>query len=253
MKDEEKRRFPRVDVKSPVKFRIPTAKMDISMASIKNISGGGLCLLTNTTLKNGQIIQLEFGLPSDHATVIAMGEVAWVTDVAEPGLKYKFQIGVSFIEIDKQKQKDINRFVITRLKARVKEEIEKGERKKGGQRHSILAIDDDKLTLELIKNVFGDEFNVITASDGYDGVEKARVWRPDLILLDIVMPDMDGFSTLMLLKDFDETRDIPVLMLSMLRDKSKIFQAIRGGAQDYVLKPFSAESLLVKIKKIMEK
>ena len=247
----EKRQHPRLELKAPAKFRVPTARMDIGMASIKNISGGGLCVLTNTKIKKGQVIQMEFGLPADKTTILALGEIVWVTDMDELDTKFKYQLGVKFVEIEKEKQKNINRFVITRLKARVREELDKLPTSKTATRRSILVIDDDKVTRELISTVFSDDFNVLTAADGYEGVEMAKNWRPDLILLDIVMPIMDGFSTLMILKDFGETKDIPVLMLSVLHDKSKIFQAIRGGAQDYILKPFTPENLIVKINKII--
>lgn len=251
--DDDKRKHPRLDVKVTAKFRVPTNKMDISMASIKNVSGGGLCLLTNSNLTDGQIIQVEFGLPSEGATIIAAGEVVWISPLDEKDVKFKYQFGIKFIEIDKDRQKTINKFVISRLKHRIKEEIEKNAdaQPRGGRRHTLLAIDDDKVTLELMKKIFGDEFNIVTATNGYEGVEKAREWQPDLILLDIVMPDMDGFSTLILLKDFDETRDIPVIMLSILKDKNNIFQAIRAGAQDYIMKPFSVDKLVGKINKIV--
>ena len=141
--------------------------------------------------------------------------------------------------------------MVKRLKERVREELERVKPQKEYKRRSILVIDDDKVTLSMVKEVFSDEFNVVTARDGHEGIEKAIEWRPDIILLDIIMPDMDGFSTLMLLKDIDETRDIPVMMFSVVREKSKIFQAIRDGAQDFILKPFTPESLLVKIRKTL--
>jgi len=253
MNEQEKRKHPRVEVKSPMKFRVPTTKMDISIASIKNISGGGICLLTNTKLEMGQIIQMEFGLVNDPTPIVAHGEIVWIDAIKEPDLPFKYQFGVRFIEIEKEKQTNINKFVIMRLKAKVKEEIQRAKIKKSRRKYTVLVVDDDKVVLDMISKVFSSEFNILTAANGFDGVEKAREWRPDLILLDILMPDMDGFSTLLLLKDFDVTRDIPVLMISMLKDKSKIFQAIRGGAHDYILKPFTAESLLVKIHSILDK
>ena len=231
------------------KFRVPTKAMDIGMASIKNVSGGGLCLLTNDDLENGQIIQVEFKLTKDKINIIAMCEVVWVETMAEENVPFKFQVGIKFIEIDKSQQDEITNFVISRLKNRIKKELEKEQPKPGKERYTLLVVDDDKVTLSLISNVFGDEFNVITASDGHDGVQKALEWQPDLILLDIIMPDMDGFSTLLLLKDIEETKDIPVIMLSVVREKSKIFQAIREGATDFILKPFTAENLHVKIQK----
>jgi CheY-like chemotaxis protein len=249
----EKRQFPRFELKAPIKFKVPTQKMDISMASIKNISGGGLCLLVNQKVAFGQMLQVEFVLPHDKTNVIAMCEVVWVDVLGEESEGgYKYQLGIKFVEIDKQQQKAINRFVVHRLKARVREELQQVlPAQKESRRQKILVVDDDKVTLGMVKEVFSDEFDVITAHDGHEGIEKAREWRPDIILLDIIMPDMDGFSTLMLLKDIEETRDIPVMMFSVVREKSKIFQAIRDGAQDFILKPFTPENLLVKIRKTL--
>ena len=249
----EKRQYPRFELQAPIRFKVPTQRMDISMASIKNISGGGLCLLVNKKIELGQILQVEFVLPSDKTNIIAKCEVVWVDELGEESEGgYKYQLGIKFIEIDKQQQKAVNRFVVMRLKTRVREELDLVRPKqKPLERHKILVIDDDKVTLGMVKEVFSDEFDVITARDGHEGIEKAREWRPDIILLDIIMPDMDGFSTLMLLKDIEETRDIPVMMFSVVREKSKIFQAIRDGAQDFILKPFTPENLLLKIRKTL--
>ena len=119
----DKRQYPRFELAAPAKFKIPTQKMDISMASIKNISGGGLCLVASNKINLGQIIQVEFVLPLDKSNIIAKCEVVWVDKFAEPEGHYKYELGVKFVEIDKQQQKNINRFVVQRLKTRVREEL----------------------------------------------------------------------------------------------------------------------------------
>jgi CheY-like chemotaxis protein/Tfp pilus assembly protein PilZ len=251
MPGEENRKFPRCDINTAISFKVPTKRMDISMASIKNISGGGLCFVTNVKMEMNQTVSMEFGL-TEKDKITTIGKVVWIDPIKENDLPYAFQIGVKFVQLHKKEQEKIARFVITRLKERVKEELSRIKTDDEQQRrYSLLIIDDDKVTLELVREVFCDEFTVVTASDGTEGIQKAREWRPDLILLDIIMPDLDGFSTLMLLKDIEETKDIPVMMLSVVREKSKIFQAIREGAQDFILKPFTAESLLQKIKKTL--
>jgi len=164
--------------------------------------------------------------------------------------RFTHRVGVEFIEISEKRRQAITGFVVNRLRSQVNREI-RDEKPPINRRLSMLVVDDDRVVLKLIEEIFKDSFNVITARDGYAGIEKAREWRPDIILLDIVMPDLDGFSTLMLLKDFPETANIPVIMLSVLRQKSKIFQAVQHGAHDYALKPFTAESLLRKIRKVL--
>jgi CheY-like chemotaxis protein len=251
-KDKDKRRFPRLDIKTPARYRIPTKKMDISMGTIKNLSAGGMCLVTDDHLRKGQIIQVEFGLASENTLIVAKCEMMWVHKIENSESRFKYQYGARFIEIDQEQQEKIVRFVVNRLKTLVKEELDKTRGADHERRYSVLFIDDDAVTLKTVEEVFSDEFNVLTASDGHEGVHKAREWRPDVILLDIIMPEIDGFSTLMMLKDFEETKDIPVMMLSVVSDRSKIFQAIRDGATDFILKPFIAENLISKIRKVIE-
>jgi CheY-like chemotaxis protein len=244
----DKRRYPRLEIKGSVKIRVPET-MDISIASLKNISAGGLCLMSVEGLTEGGVLNLEFGLHGDKNPIVAKGFVKWSELMEPPSGRFTHRVGIEFIEIDEEKQRQITEFVIQRMRDQMRDEI-KAEKPVVSRRMTLLVIDDDRVVLKLVEDIFRDSFNVITASDGYAGIEKAKEWRPDLILLDIIMPDLDGFSTLMLLKDFPETADIPVIMLSMLRQKSKIFQAIQHGASDYIIKPFTSESLFRKIRKV---
>jgi len=246
-KESEKRRHPRVALKGSVRFRVPD-QMDISMASIKNISDGGLCLLTEDKIAAGEILSLEFAVPGEPGATLCVGEVRWVEDMEEPQGRFKHRIGIEFLEIGHEKRKRIKGLVVGHLKSQVHDEVTKGKNE-SDKRPSILIIDDDRVTLNLINDVFKDEFDVMTADGGRKGIELAREWKPSIILLDIIMPDMDGFSTLMNLKEFPETADIPVVMLSVVRDKQKVFQAIQYGAKDFMIKPFTSETLIQKIRK----
>lgn len=244
---EDKRHFPRLDVKAPALFKVPE-QMDISMASIKNVSVGGICLLSRETAPEGKIVELEFSLPGIH-TIRAHAKVMWADKLNAPDSVFQYMLGLSFEKIDEEKQKKISRFIIARLRAQIKEQMEPiapGEKKK-----KLLSIDDDRVMLSLVKQIFNKEFTVFTATEGHAGIEIARREKPDIILLDLIMPGIDGFSTLTLLKDFEETRNIPILILSVIRDKSKIFQAINHGASDYILKPFATGKLVEKITKIV--
>jgi len=79
-------------------------------------------------------------------------------------------------------------------------------------------------------------YTVIAAVDGEDALAKAREHRPDLILLDVIMPKLQGFEVLASLKDDAATRDIPVIMLSNLQDDADVRRALEGGALDYLVK-----------------
>jgi DNA-binding response OmpR family regulator len=91
----------------------------------------------------------------------------------------------------------------------------------------------------------------ITASNGLEGLERARAERPDLILMDIEMPRMDGWEALRLLRLDETTRDIPVAMFTILFDLREKVRALKYGAQDYISKPFSLDELLDRIDRIL--
>lgn len=118
-------------------------------------------------------------------------------------------------------------------------------------RKTILAVDDDPVVLEAVNEVFKSEYNILLAKDGHEAIEVAGDHQIDVILLDIMMPGFDGFSTLMLLKENDKTRDIPVIMLTAVGKKEKIIAAFRDGAAGYVLKPFKEETLRNKIDSVV--
>ena len=117
-------------------------------------------------------------------------------------------------------------------------------------RKTILAVDDDKVVLEAINETFSDDYNILLAHDGHEAVELAGHHKVDIILLDVMMPGFDGFSTLMLLKDNDLTKDIPVIMLTAVGKKEKVISAFRDGAAGYLLKPFKEETLRSKIESV---
>ncbi|MBN1866600.1 response regulator [Candidatus Sumerlaeota bacterium] len=113
----------------------------------------------------------------------------------------------------------------------------------------ILAVDDESDVLLVIKAGLENEgFQVQTASNGADALELARDELPDLIVLDVMMPKMNGFEVLRELKNSEETALIPVVMLTGLSDSQKIRQAILSGTDYYVVKPFDFDDLVMKIR-----
>jgi CheY-like chemotaxis protein len=108
----------------------------------------------------------------------------------------------------------------------------------------ILAIDDEEAVLSLLKfklSQFGHE--VITATNGIDGIRKARKLEPDLILLDLVMPGMSGFRVCELLKSYNKTKDIPIFIFTALDRLEDIERAYEKGADDYIVKPFEVVTI----------
>ncbi len=102
---------------------------------------------------------------------------------------------------------------------------------------AVLIIDDDLSQLELFGTVFRNKgFSVITAESGQDGLKMAREHHPDLILLDIAMPGMDGLETLKWLRADQTTKDIPVLLMTNLTRPGLVEEVVKSGANDFVMK-----------------
>jgi PleD family two-component response regulator len=116
----------------------------------------------------------------------------------------------------------------------------------------VLIIEDDQTTINIIKHILElHDFNVRFALDAEDGLKMVFKDKPGLILLDIMLPGMDGFQLLTKLQSTEETSQIPVIILSSLSGEKDILKGLEKGAVDYILKPFSPQILFFKIKKIM--
>ncbi len=116
----------------------------------------------------------------------------------------------------------------------------------------ILIIDDEPDMVTLLSKGFeAHGYEVITAVNGWDGLALARIEKPDLILLDNLMPKMDGSTTLASLKAMKETTKIPVVVLTALSDKKHVTDALQNGASDYIVKPCDLHSLLKRISHVL--
>jgi DNA-binding response OmpR family regulator len=95
-------------------------------------------------------------------------------------------------------------------------------------------------------------FEVVTASDGEEGFQKAQSERPDLILMDVMMPKMDGFEACRKLRNCESTRDIPVIMVTTRGEADNVEVGFDSGCTDYVTKPVNGVELLAKIRNHLE-
>jgi DNA-binding response OmpR family regulator len=112
----------------------------------------------------------------------------------------------------------------------------------------ILAVDDSATVLEMIKSVLvADGYDVITASDGAEGLETARRERPDLILLDVMLPKLDGYRVCRLLKFDQNYKSIPIVMLTAKAEDAEVATGIRTGADQYLTKPVEPDTLLAAV------
>jgi diguanylate cyclase (GGDEF)-like protein len=112
---------------------------------------------------------------------------------------------------------------------------------------TILLADDDPFIVKVISSQLGSQCQVITATNGRECVDQAKESKPDLILLDIIMPEMDGFEACRLLKADKETAHIPVILISKLSDDDQLKKVKRSGANAYLEKPIEELRLLSKI------
>ncbi|MCX6811180.1 MAG: response regulator [Candidatus Berkelbacteria bacterium] len=101
----------------------------------------------------------------------------------------------------------------------------------------ILVVDDSPALLELYDFTLSSEgHKVETAKDGEDGIKKLATFKPDLLLLDILMPNKDGFEVLKEIREDEKTKDLPVLLLTNVDEQSKVEQGLKLGATDYIVK-----------------
>lgn len=118
-------------------------------------------------------------------------------------------------------------------------------------KYKILAVDDEKRMVRFIQlNLEQDGFQVITAYNGREALEQVRTQLPDLVLLDIMMPDIDGFEVL---KKIREVSTVPVIMLTAKGEEDDRVKGLELGADDYITKPFSPRELVSRIKAVLRR
>jgi CheY-like chemotaxis protein len=114
----------------------------------------------------------------------------------------------------------------------------------------ILVVDDDLTTVKVISHFLErEDYLVSTSLSGVDGLQKALQEAPDLILLDIMIPDLDGFQFLSIFRKCAPNPRVPVVIISSLAEETEVLKGLEIGAIDYITKPFSPQILMAKIKK----
>jgi len=113
----------------------------------------------------------------------------------------------------------------------------------------VLVVDDEQNIIEIVKfNLEREGYIVITAKDGITALQLARSENPDLIILDIMLPEQDGLTVCRLLQQEQKTRGIPIIMISARGDELDKILGLEMGADDYVTKPFSPRELVARVK-----
>ena len=115
-------------------------------------------------------------------------------------------------------------------------------------RAKLLVVDDTKANIDILLELLEDDYDVAVALNGQDALDAAKQDEPDLILLDIMMPGMDGYEVCTALKANAATRDIPVIFITGKSDEASIEQAFDVGGVDYLSKPFKPKELMVRLR-----
>ena len=116
----------------------------------------------------------------------------------------------------------------------------------------VLLVDDSTTVLMVEKMILAKgPFTVVTARDGREAIEKARSEQPDIVLLDVVMPNLDGLSACAAIRQHPETAHIPIVMVTTRGEEANVEAAFHNGCTDYVTKPINGLELLTKLHNIL--
>lgn len=117
----------------------------------------------------------------------------------------------------------------------------------------ILCVDDEQTNLSLLEFMLAPKgFRVVTAANGYEALQIVESMAVDLVLLDIIMPEMDGFQVCARIKEDDSSRNIPVIMITASNGKDDRIRGIEAGAEDFISKPFDRDEVLARIKMLLQ-
>jgi DNA-binding response OmpR family regulator len=116
------------------------------------------------------------------------------------------------------------------------------------RRYKVMAADDDPALLSMLADTLASGgYDVVTADDGQRAIDLAQQERPDLVILDVTMPRLDGIEVVKRLRDDERTRDTIVVLLTAVRTESAVEESFESGADDYLVKPFTVSHLLARV------
>ncbi|MFA4955413.1 MAG: response regulator [Candidatus Methanoperedens sp.] len=112
----------------------------------------------------------------------------------------------------------------------------------------VLIVDDDPINIEVLEGYLSKDYDILKAHDGIEAINIVETTPPDIILLDILMPRMNGYKVCKKLKDDHKTNHIPIVIVTSLRETEDRNKAIEAGADDFITKPFDIIELTVRVK-----
>lgn len=116
----------------------------------------------------------------------------------------------------------------------------------------IVAVDDSAIILKMLEKVLGEKYELRAFVSGTRALQYLKDRTPDLIILDIDMPEINGYEMLEKIKERGHLQDVPVIFLTSNNDKSHVVKAVAGGARDYVIKPIDEDILMEKVRLLLD-
>ncbi|MDD3375192.1 MAG: response regulator [Candidatus Omnitrophica bacterium] len=225
----EKRAYKRVDVNFPGRFKFSDNSEESFEITTINLSAEGICFRSELKIEKGQEIDL-FIQVKEGQEILLRAAAAWALKLDDFDL---YRVGVKIVKTDSEDEKKFFEFFYQQMTAL-------SDRKK-----KILIVDDEKDLVTLLKVHFKKAgYEVIEAFDGEQGYQKYLTEAPDLILLDLKMPKLNGFEVCRKIRRESKDESIPIIMLTALQDDADRLIGKVVGAQKYMTKPFKVEELL---------
>ena len=145
--------------------------------------------------------------------------------------------------------------ILASIKAAIKipdKEIEASEGYVGDDKDHVLVVDADVMNLKIAAKMLGENFYVDCVESGSEALQFLEKKQPNLILLDLHMPDMDGFEVLSIIKSKKDIKDIPVIFLTADNDRETEVKGFQAGALDFITKPFIADIMMQRVNLLLE-
>lgn len=241
----ERRKAPRFRVELPVELSIspmaavgPELQERVFHGRSTDVSRSGIRLKSQERallqLVPGLMVRMTILLPRSWGTLHCVGELREISEVRDDPAAV--HLAVEFAEAADLQTRTLERFL--------REEGEEGVAEK------VLIVDDEEPIRELLREFLtGAGYEVLAAANGEEAIEVAQRERPDLILLDIRMPELDGIETCVRLRANEKTRSIPVIIATAFGDT--LVEALDAGADDFVSKPFQLEEIGLRVRSLL--
>lgn len=232
----EKRAYLRIQTSLSGHFKAFGVSDDSFETTVLGLGSEGLCFYSSFKIKENQGVEIGVQLPGGRSIKIN-GVTIWSDKKDNSGF---FQVGLKFVKTGSEDEKVLMDFY------KEKEAAGKKPKKK------ILVVDDEKDLVSLLSlHLKQAGYNVVPAYNGEEGYQKYQEEAPDLIILDLKMPKLNGFEVCRKIRREDKDTQIPIVMLTALQDDADRLIGKVVGAQRYLTKPFKMEELLKEVEWLM--